>query len=53
MTKYEELRNKAEKCRQAAIRAENESFKNEWLLKAAQLENEAANLPLVKAAAKN
>ena len=48
MTRYEELINKANKCRTAAFRTEGQ-MKLIWLEKAFQLEMLAANLPLNRA----
>lgn len=49
MTRYETLKEKAQKCREAAKKTTGKMRKI-WLIKAADLEAMAANLPLVKAA---
>lgn len=48
MTRYEELINKANACRQAAFRTEG-TMREIWLIKAFHLEMLAANLPLNRA----
>lgn len=47
-TRYEELTEKANRCRQTALRTEG-VMKLIWLEKAMQLENIANSLPLVRA----
>lgn len=49
LTRYEELKNKAEECRRAARRTSG-FMQWIWLDKAKQLEELAANLPLTRAA---
>lgn len=46
---YVQLREKAERCRQNAIRAESEGARKLWFEIAQKLEIKAGNLPLLKA----
>lgn len=48
MTNYEILINKANKCREAAIKSPSETMRAIWLKHANSLEERAANLPLVR-----
>lgn len=49
MTLYETLKEKAERCRRAAINSTNEEMRAIWLKHAEKLEERAGNLPVVKA----
>lgn len=49
MTVYQQLQEKAARCREAAIKSTNDRMREIWLKHANSLEERAANLPLVKA----
>lgn len=49
MTVYQQLQEKAAKCRETALKSTNKEMREIWLKHANSLEERAANLPLVKA----
>ncbi|MCQ2052940.1 MAG: hypothetical protein MJZ03_03295 [archaeon] len=49
MTRFEELKHKAELCRLASSRAKSPLMKSYWKVCANKLEEDALNLPVTKA----